>query len=119
MNSDKVNLFQVTPGDVVKLDRVRSAMGITVMAVGGDTGGNTVHGTATPSSTTSSSSHQVSMASPDAVTAGSGDENAKTAGEMSEPEDDSLFLFDETTTAQENTLTENECVSAATDSNHC
>lgn len=109
---------QVTPGDVVKLERVRSAMGIAVMAVSGDTSGNTLD-TDTPSSSTSSSPQQVSIASPDVVTAGSGDENAKTVGEMSELEDDSLFLFEETIAAQENTLTENECVSGPTDSNHC
>lgn len=118
MNNDKVNLSQVAPGDVVKLERVRSAMGIAVMAVSGDTSGNTL-GTDTPSSTTSSSPQQVSMASPDVVTAGSGDENAKTAGEMSELEDDSLFLFEETIAVQESTLTENACVGGATDSNHC
>lgn len=104
--------IQVTPGDVVKAESVRAAMGIALLPSNDDTGDSAQ----AVSSSASSSSWPTSQASP-AVKSGDdigGGRNART-DEMSEIDDDLLDIFQQGTSAQENDLTGNQPDASAED----
>lgn len=102
---------QVTPGDVVKAESVRAAMGIKLLPSNGDTSDNSARPVSSSASSSSSSSWPVSQASPTVKNGDdvSGGRNARTTEEMSELDDDLLELFQQgTTSTQENDLTGNQ-----------
>lgn len=97
--------IQVTPGDVVKAESVRAAMGIAMLPSNDDIGDSA----RAVSSSASSSSWPASQASP-AIKSGDdigGGRNTRT-DEMSELDDDLLDLFQQGTSTAENDLTGNQ-----------